>query len=411
MSAAKSNIPQPLFDTIDSIPEPTATCVISYLETINIKEAKTEFETSRKFLDSYSGSDDTFNSYRREIERFIHWCWLIAGKPIKAIDREDIKHYFDFTRKPPLTWIGTKNVARFIIKDGAKTFNPQWHPFVARIPKAAHKQGKNSDRASYHMGNKSLAALIAVLSTYFTYLQQEGYVDVNPVQLVRQKNRYIQKEQTHKITRKLSHLQWQYAIDTVENLANANPLYERHLFLMAIFYLLGLRISEVSATKHRTPIMSDFAPDKNGRWWFTTVGKGNKVRDVAVPDALLESLKRYRKSLDLSALPARGETISLLPKERGSGNLGTRQVRNLVQACFDAAIAKLRSAGKEDEAQDLETATVHWLRHTAISADVEHRPREHVRDDAGHESSVVTDRYIDIDRLARHDSAKNKQLK
>jgi preprotein translocase subunit SecA len=34
-----------------------------------------------------------------------------------------------------------------------------------------------------------------------------------------------------------------------------------------------------------------------------------------------------------------------------------------------------------DEAQDLTVATVHWLRHTAISADVENRPREHVRDD------------------------------
>ncbi len=54
---------------------------------------------------------------------------------------------------------------------------------------------------------------------------------------------------------------------------------------------------------------------------------------------------------------------------------------------------------------------MHWLRHTAISADIEHRPREHVRDDVGHESSTITDRYIDIDRIARHNSAKNKQLK
>jgi hypothetical protein len=34
-----------------------------------------------------------------------------------------------------------------------------------------------------------------------------------------------------------------------------------------------------------------------------------------------------------------------------------------------------------------------------------------VRDDVGHESSTITDRYIDIDRIARHDSARNKQLK
>jgi len=70
----------------------------------------------------------------------------------------------------------------------------------------------------------------------------------------------------------------------------------------------------------------------------------------------------------------------------------------------------LQKAGQEDEAQDLATATVHWLRHTAISADVEHRPREHVRDDAGHENASITDRYIDTDRAARHESAKHKTL-
>ena len=50
------------------------------------------------------------------------------------------------------------------------------------------------------------------------------------------------------------------------------------------------------------------------------------------------------------------------------------------------------------------------LRHTAISNDVEFRPREHVRDDAGHGSNSTTGLYIDIDRRARHDSAKNKTL-
>ncbi len=55
-------------------------------------------------------------------------------------------------------------------------------------------------------------------------------------------------------------------------------------------------------------------------------------------------------------------------------------------------------------------ATVHWLRHTGISDDVKHRPREHVRDDAGHSSSAITDKYIDIELRARHQSAKEKLI-
>lgn len=55
-------------------------------------------------------------------------------------------------------------------------------------------------------------------------------------------------------------------------------------------------------------------------------------------------------------------------------------------------------------------ATVHWLRHTGISDDVKIRPKEHVRDDAGHSSSAITDRYIDIELRERHKSAKAKPL-
>jgi hypothetical protein len=46
-----------------------------------------------------------------------------------------------------------------------------------------------------------------------------------------------------------------------------------------------------------------------------------------------------------------------------------------------------------------------------ISDDVKIRPREHVRDDAGHSNSLITDRYIDIDSRERHQSAKYKQFK
>lgn len=48
------------------------------------------------------------------------------------------------------------------------------------------------------------------------------------------------------------------------------------------------------------------------------------------------------------------------------------------------------------------------LRHTCISEDVRRRPREHVRDDAGHSSGAITDRYIDVELRERARSAKKK---
>ena len=36
---------------------------------------------------------------------------------------------------------------------------------------------------------------------------------------------------------------------------------------------------------------------------------------------------------------------------------------------------------------------------------------DHVRDDAGHSSSSITDKYIDIELHERHSSAKRKRIK
>jgi hypothetical protein len=55
--------------------------------------------------------------------------------------------------------------------------------------------------------------------------------------------------------------------------------------------------------------------------------------------------------------------------------------------------------------------TVHWLRHMGISDDVKRRLRAHVRDDAGHSSSAITDRYVDIELKERHKSAKRMKIR
>lgn len=76
-----------------------------------------------------------------------------------------------------------------------------------------------------------------------------------------------------------------------------------------------------------------------------------------------------------------------------------------------APAKKIIEDGLQEEAEQLRAASVHWLRHTGISEDVKRRPREHVRDDAGHGSSAITDKYIDDERRARHASGKKKRIK
>lgn len=403
--------PLPLFDTLENIAAPPESVII-HLDALTIPVAHQEFTLCLEFLKSYTNSRDTFTAYRREVERYLHWSWLICKKSVKEVTRNDFRDYLQFVNKPPKTWLGTKTVNRFIIDAmGLRQPNPEWRPFVAKVSKTARRLGKKPSKAHYQLSNKSMQAIFATLSSFYTFLQQESYLEVNPIALIRQKKSYTQHEQTRKVTRKLSKLQWHFVIVTAEEMAAENLQHERTLFLMSAFYLMGLRISELAYQPGRAATMASFSPDKHGLWWYTTVGKGNKIRDVAVPDELLSALKRYRDYLDLPPLPSRSENTPLLPKLKGKQGLGTRQIRNIVQAVFDRAIYKLHAKQKPDEAEDLTTATVHWLRHTAISSEVEYRPREHIRDDVGHENPATMDKYIDTDRIARHQSAQHKQLK
>lgn len=172
-----------------------------------------------------------------------------------------------------------------------------------------------------------------------------------------------------------------------------------------------LRISELVASKRWIPKMNNFTCDSDNNWWFTTVGKGNKQRQIAVSNSMLDALKRWRIHLKLSPLPSLSDSNFLLPKTRGKGPISsTNHVRNIVQDCFDRAIEDLKTDGFIEEADSLMTATVHWLRHTGISDDVKVRPKEHVRDDAGHSSSAITDKYIDVELRERHKSARDKTI-
>ncbi|MGE4630126.1 MAG: tyrosine-type recombinase/integrase [Pseudohongiellaceae bacterium] len=360
-----------------------------------------DYQEASEFIYSYRGSPDTFNTYRREVEHFLHWCFIIVNKSLNQIVREDIETYIEFTNQPPRSWIGQKNVSRFMNREGERVPNPEWRPYV-------------STSEEYAASQSAIQSLFSVLSSFFNFLIQENYITANPIAQLRQKSKFLRKNRQSKgQVRRLSPLQWDYVMEAAETLARKESLvHERTLFIMNALYAMYLRISELVETSRWQPQMGHFQSDQEGNWWFVTVGKGNKEREISVSNAMLEALKRYRLSRGLPPLPSPGESTPLIHKTRGKGGItSTRQIRGIVQKCFDLATDRIRTEGFRDEADRLANATVHWLRHTGISEDVKHRPREHVRDDAGHGSSAITDRYIDVERTERHASARNKLIR
>lgn len=396
----------PLFDSLHHLHENQRNVKLPDLQ------FQDDFSHSLNFLKSYAGSLGTFNSYRREVERLLQWCWQIQKITLKDLKREHIEQFIRFCQHPPTEWIGLKKVPRFILVDGARQPNPLWKPFVVTVGKLERKQGKQPAVEQFHLSQGATQEIFAILSTFFNFLITEEYLFLNPVALVRQKSKFIRKRQQHTPVRRLSLEQWETVLRVAEDLAAENPKkHERTCFILSLLFGMYLRISELTATERWIPTMNDFFRDSNGYWWFTTVGKGNKERQIAVSEAVLESLMRWRRFLEFSPLPSPTDNYPLLPKIRGKGPMSdTVPIRRIVQYCFDRAAELLRAENKIEEAYHLSAATVHWLRHTGISEDVKIRPREHVRDDAGHSSSATTDRYIDIELQERYESAQKKKL-
>jgi site-specific recombinase XerD len=401
-------MPIPLIDTCQQLKEKDWSTFISP------SFAPHDLMICLDFLKQYDHNNTTFESYRREIERLIQWSWLIDKKSVLDLKRPDMENYIQFCLDPPKSWIGVKKVARFMTSNDKRIPNPQWRPFVVTISKAAHKNGLKPDKQDYQLSQKAIREIFTILGSFYNYLALEEKVSNNPIALIKQKSKYIQKYQHQTQVMRLSEKQWQACLDTVKAMANHHPdKHERTLFIISCLYLLYLRISELCASERWTPVMNHFYKDNQACWWFKTVGKGNKMRDIAVSDDMLNALRRYRTSMGLTPLPSPNDQSPLLPKEKGKGGMASsRHIRRIVQEGFDETIHLLRSTGFSTEADSFESATVHWLRHTGISDDINKRgrPVAHVRDDAGHSSSAITDRYNDIDLIERHQSAKDKTL-
>lgn len=420
-----NHTPKPLFDTLLYLKEQVKTLLKTkdpsilknYLNFLFPKiklpkYATTDLQQVLLFLYGYRGSTDTFTAYRRELERLVQWSWFVRKASILKLKNTDIEHFIEFCTKPPKRWIATKGVSRFLSIKGERKPNPAWRPFVVRLSKKDHYEGNIPTKKGFVFSQQGIKILFNILSSFYSYLLQEELITSNPIARIRQKSRYIRKEQHTQVIRRLSTFQWETVIKTALTLAKNNPeVHERTLFIMNILYGMYLRISELAASDRWTPKMCDFFRDGEGDWWFKTVGKGNKARQIAVSHSMLQALKRWRKYLGLSVFPTPNDSSPLLPKQTGKGPMtSTRSIRMIVQACFNAAMQLLQEEKLNEEAEVLRSATVHWLRHTGISDDVKIRPREHVRDDAGHSSSSITDKYIDIELRERAASAKKKVI-
>ena len=337
-------------------------------------------------------SPTTFESYSKEIGRFLLWTSQIIQKPIGALLGEDLQQFKAFIANPPSHWIGPK----------VPRTSPRWRPFTGPL-------SPSSQRYAWYTARRFLAWLVSV-----RYLSANPFAAGKAPIDTRLKPQYPDKA--------LSPSHWP-ALIQASQIRMTDSQKPHHRLMHAALLLIGdsgLRRSEAaSAERQNLRAISD------SRWMLSVMGKGNKWRDVVVSERTVQALETHWKDRDtdffknaegkpLLSPVVRIKTTRSLNRPTGAGYLPIDLGRALGRYCRQIAI---------DPASDLDVdarnkilqATTHTLRHTfATQAIQKGVPVDVVQMMLGHANLSTTSVYITaerdrmLDEMGRFHNAQSK---
>ncbi|RTL17393.1 MAG: integrase [Burkholderiales bacterium] len=354
--------------------------------------AATDQEAVLAWLARFADSANTLANSRREAERLLLWSISERAKPLSSLAHEDLLMYRRFLANP-------MPAERWVMAPGRKLArrDPGWRPFAGPLSEASIRQS------------------MIVLNSMFTWLVEAGYLAGNPMALSRRRR----KAPAPRVTRFLEADLWSAVRQTIMAMPRETPrqraVYARARWLFTLLFLGGLRISEVAGNGMGDFFMRSDAKSGEQRWWLQVLGKGDKSRLVPASTEMMVELMNYRRSLELSDLPAQGEPSPLLypvawrrtthPAPAWPAPLTRSAVHGIIKDIFGQAANRWLADGRGDaQAEKLRAGSAHWLRHTAGSNLANDIDLRHVRDTLGHASLGTTSIYVHGEDDARHDA-------
>ena len=344
------------------------------------------------WLREYLDQVNTHRAYLREAERLLLWC-RHQGTTLSQLSRADLERYHAFLLdpRPRAQWCG-RRVARFQA-DGS--VNPRWRPFVAPLDEGSARQA------------------LRVLNSLLSYLVEAGYLDGNPLALIKGARRAGSGEQRAARADKTMSGNMVLAIWSAIDRMPAASTQERRSrararWLVMCGFYLGARISELA--EHT---MGSFRrrndPDGRGRWWWYAQGKGGKLGTVPVPDAFVEELCAYREAIGQPPLPEPNEATPIIGTIDGQRSVTARRLRQVFEGIIWAAADELECTSPH-EAAVLRRATPHWMRHSYITQLLEDgRDLTLACENARHDSVETTMIYVHRNDRQRHEATRDLQ--
>lgn len=351
-------------------------------------DAKNDSQAISAFLSEFHDSPLTLRSYAKEIERLLLWCIHVAKVNISSLRRNHLLEYQEFLKnpQPQKSWCGPKVTRQ--LADGIA--NPNWRPF------------------SKGLAATTLNKTITILDSFFNYLVQTNYLTGNPLAVDKRRkkrnkgkpqiiDRYLELDEIHVVLDAL-------ATYPSENNKDQFQVIRARYIILLLFYT-GLRISE--AAQH---CMGNFL-QREGNWFLRVTGKGKKVREIPIPDALLTALADFRKSVGLpSSEPKFREQTPLIPMENLKQNISTRRINQILRWAFNLA-ATYFEMDQPRKASKLRSASAHWLRHSYVTYLLDSGVSLKVaQENAGHSDIGTTMHYRHVAQIDRHAATRTLSL-
>ena len=215
---------------------------------------------------------------------------------------------------------------------------------------------------------KSQARIISGIKSFFKFLKKEGYIDVNPSELL--------------VSPKLGlHLPDVLTLGEIDDMIDAidmsTPEGIRNRAIIETLYGCGLRVSELIALR-----MSQVFANEG---YVIVLGKGDKQRLVPISDVALECIDRYKSEVRNHMTVKRGSEDVLFLNRRGSALSRVMVFYIIKDLCALAGIKK--------------TVSPHTLRHSFATHLLEGGANlRAIQQMLGHESITTTEVYVHIDR-------------
>lgn len=351
-------------------------------------DAKNDAEAISVFLREYKDSAETLRSYAKEIERLLLWCIHIGKTNISSLRRNHLLDYQEFLKNPApkKLWCGP-SVSRL---NKNNTLNLNWRPFVKGL------------------GGNSIKKAIKILDSFFNYLVQTNYLIGNPLAVDRRRKKRHQSRPMI-IDRYLELDEIQATLEALgsHSIKYKEPEFQiaRARYIILLLFYTGLRIAEVA--NHR---MGNFMQRENN-WFLRIVGKGKKLREVPVPDELLEALAKFRLQVGLpSPQPKFREKVPLIPMQNLKQPISTRRIDQILKWAFSLGALKF-DAKNPRKASKLRLASAHWLRHSYVTYLLDSgAPLKVAQENAGHSNIGTTMLYRHVAQTDRHAATRKLSL-